>query len=212
MIPLRSLVAAFLLIVFAAPLSAEDWTVLFDGKDLSQWEAVKAPLSTWKIEDGILYCTASDGWLSTKDEYDNFELELEFKLYEAANSGVFLRAPRAGDPAWDGLEVQILDDSAPKYRKLESYQKCGGLYGCVGPSIDVKKKPGEWQSYRIVVDGRKVQVMLNGTQIIDANLDDFLSDVEKHPGLKRERGYVGLQAHGGRVDFRNVRVRQLAAK
>jgi hypothetical protein len=204
------LTAVLFLLLTSNQASAEEWTVLFDGKDLSQWEPVKNTDRDWKVEDGILYCTGKEGWLSTKKEYDNFELELEFKLYAGANSGVFLRAPRKGNPAIDGLEIQILDDKSPKYPDLEDYQRCGGLYNCVGPSTDAAKKVGEWQTYKIVAGGRRIQVTLNGTQIIDANLDDFKKNAEQHPGVNRTEGHVGLQSHGGRVDFRNIRIKPLA--
>src|SRR5262249_48096925 len=125
------------------------------------------------------------------------------------NSGVFLRAPHHGNPAFAGMEIQILDDEAPEYAKLQAFQYCGSLYGVAAPKSRASKKAGEWQTMKIVANGRKVQVSLNGTPIVDANLDEHPDKLAEHPGIKRNSGFVGLQNHGTRLDFRNVRLREL---
>lgn len=188
---------------------ADEWAPLFDGKDLSKWEAVENKFENWKVDDGILYCADGGGWLASKEEFSNFEIELEFKVYEGANSGVFLRAPLQGNPAWQGLEVQILDDDAPQYATLQPYQYCGGLYGCDAPATRAFTKVGAWQKYRIVANGRNIKVWLNDIPIIDSDLDKHKDKLKEHPGIESAKGRVGLQSHGGRVDFRNVRIKQL---
>lgn len=203
------LVPAFLLAV-ANIATADEWKPLFNGQDLTGWTAVDGPMSSWKVEEGLLYCSGGGGgWLSTTDEYANFELELEFRVPEGGNSGVFLRAPHQGNPAFAGMEVQVLDDRAPEYAKLEKYQYCGSLYGIAAPKLRVSKPAGDWQTMNIVCNGRKVQVKLNGTPIVDADLDAHPNKVATNPGIKRTAGFVGLQNHGTRLDYRNIKIKKL---
>jgi hypothetical protein len=194
----------------SVPVVAGEWTALFNGKDLAGWQAVGGPAASWKVEDGLLYCSGGGGgWLSTSREYSNFEIELEFRVPPGGNSGVFLRAPHQGNPAFAGMEIQILDDAAPEYANLQPYQYCGSLYGVAAPSKRASKPAGQWQKLSIKCDGRRVQAALNGEPIVDANLDQHPDKAAEHPGIKRARGYVGLQNHGTRLDFRNVRLREL---
>ena len=187
-----------------------EWKPLFNERDLSGWKAVDGPMSSWKVADGLLYCSGGgSGWLSTTEEYANFEVELEFRVPPGGNSGVFLRAPHQGNPAFAGMEIQILDDRAPEYAKLQPYQYCGSLYGVSAPTTRASKPSGEWQKMHITCAGRRVRVELNGTPIVDANLDEHKDKEAEHPGIKRDKGYVGLQNHGTRLDFRNIRLRVL---
>ena len=192
------------------PTLADEWKTLFNGKDLSGWKAIDGPMESWKVEDGLLYCSGGGGgWLSTVDEYANFELTLEFRVPPDGNSGVFLRAPHTGNPAYAGMEVQILDDEAPMYAKLQPFQYCGSVYGIAAPTTRVTKKAVQWQELNIICGGREVKVKLNGTPIVDAKLDEHPDKVAEHPGIKRSSGHIGLQNHGTRLDFRNIRVRVL---
>lgn len=203
-------VAIIGLTVFAGKARPDDWQPLFNGKDLTGWQAVDGPIESWKIESGLLYCSGGGGgWLSTADQYANFEIELQFRVPPGGNSGVFLRAPREGNPAFAGMEIQILDDEAPEYANLKPFQYCGSLYGIAAPKSRVSKKADEWQKMRIVCNGRKVQVTLNDTLVVDANLDEHKDQQGPHPGINRNVGYIGLQNHGTRLDFRNIRLRVL---
>ncbi len=187
-----------------------EWVSLFNGKNLEGWQAIDGPMSSWHVEDGILFCSGGGGgWLSTTKEYGDFEIEVEFRVPPGGNSGVFLRAPHQGNPAFAGMEVQVLDDRAPEYAKLEPYQYCGSLYGIAAPNTRVSKPAGEWQKLRILCQGRQVKVTLNDTVISDTNLDEQKQHETTHPGIKRATGYVGLQNHGTRLDYRNVRLREL---
>ncbi len=204
-----SLAIAIIALAAAQALAAE-WKPLFNGKDLSGWQAVDGPMSSWKVEDGLLYCSGGGGgWLSTDRQYANFELELEFRVPPEGNSGVFLRAPHAGNPAYAGMEVQILDDTAPIYADLQPFQYCGSVYGIAAPKSRASKKPGDWQTMRIVCNARRVQVELNGVPIVDTNLDDHKQAEKEHPGITRASGFVGLQNHGTRLDFKGIRLREL---
>ena len=208
------------LAVFAAPAA---WSAdkeappgfepLFNGKDLTGWKVNKGGnMKVWGAEDGILYVQGSGGgWLMTEKEYADFDLQLEYKVPEKGNSGVALRSPMEGNPAYAGMEIQILDDVWHKanYKGLRPTQLTGSIYDVVAPSKEAIKPVGEWNKMHIIAKGRHVTVELNGTKIVDANLDDHKKRADEHPGLLREKGHLGLQSHDGRVEFRNLYVKSL---
>lgn len=186
----------------------EGFTSLFNGKDLTGWKPT-GKADAWDVEDGVIVCkSGGGGWLLTEDEYDNFELKCEYRwLKPGTNSGVALRTPAKGNPAYVGMEIQLIDDdgweSVHKFA-LKDFQKSGSIYD-VQPAKPVKNKPvGEWNSFHAVCDGRKVKITINGDLLVDANLDDYKSKFEAHPGLTREKGHVGFQSYNTRVEFRNV--------
>ena len=182
---------------------------LFNGTDLSGWNVVGGKAASWGVADGVLFTSGEGGgWLSTEREYDNFELELDFRLPEAGNSGVFLRAPREGDPAYTGLEIQVLDDDAREYATLRPWQYCGSIYGVVAAKKGATRKANEWQHYRIVAVGPRVTVTLNGQQVVDADLIAHMDKESTHPGLKRRSGFIGLQCHGDRIEYRNIMLKE----
>jgi Domain of Unknown Function (DUF1080) len=189
----------------------EGFTALFNGKDLAGWKVNEGgKMEKWGVDKGILFVEGEGGgWLMTEQEYGDFEIRVEYKLPKAGNSGVGLRSPMKGDPAYVGMEIQLLDEDDPAYKDIKDWQRTGSIYGVVPPSKHVTKSAGEWQSIRIVAKGRQVKVELNGTPIVDANLDDHKDQFDKHPGLTREKGHLGLQSHTGRVEFRNVYVKAL---
>jgi hypothetical protein len=195
----------------------EGFTPLFNGKDLTGWQTNKeGKIERWGAADGIIFTKGGGGgWLMTEKEYGDFELRLEFKLPKegGGNSGVALRSPLEGNPTYAGMEIQILDDewhlNEKNYKGLKPTQKTGSIYGVVPPSKDALKPVGEWNAFHIVCQGRKVTVTLNGTKIVDANLDDHKQHFKEHPGLTRENGRLGLQSHDGRVEFRNLFVKPL---
>jgi hypothetical protein len=194
----------------AAAWAADEWKPLFNGKDLTGWQPIGGAATSWHVEDDMLYCSGGGGgWLATDKEYANFELELEFRLPPGGNSGVFLRAPKEGDGAYAGMEIQVLDDPAKEYANIQPWQHCGSIYGVVAAKEGALKKAGEWQKYRIVCNGRKVKVTLNDMVIVDANLDDHKDKEASHPGLKRTTGFIGLQNHGTRLDYKNIRIHVL---
>jgi len=189
----------------------DGWKKLFNGKDLTGWQAFGGNIDCWKAEKGMLVTEGGEGcgWLATAEEYGDFELELEFRLPPGGNSGVFIRAPKEGNPAFEGSEIQILDDYSDQYKDLKPWQFCGSVYATVAPSRRVTRPAGEWQKYHISCVGSKVKVSLNGIQIIDADLNEHLDKIKDHPGLKRTSGFIGLQNHGTRLEFRNLRIRPL---
>lgn len=180
---------------------------IFNGRNLDGWEPVGQNPDSWGVENGLLYTDGvGSGWLSTTAQYDDFILELEFQVPEEGNSGVFIRAPREGNPAYGGMEIQILDDYAERYSELKPFQYTGSIYNIKAPSKKVTRKAGEWQSMAIRADGTEIRVTLNGEQIVNVDLNDHLDQVEEQPGIVKKNGYIGLQNHSSRVYFRNISI------
>ncbi len=183
---------------------------LFNGRDLEGWQQIGGKEGAWQVADGILYTEGEGGgWLSTTEEYADFTLDLEFRVPAGGNSGVFLRAPHEGNPAYAGMEIQVLDDYADKHADLKPWQFTGSIYGVQAPARRASRKAGRWQRMVIVCRGPQVRVTLNDERIVDANLIDHMHLEKSHPGLKRRRGYIGLQNHSTRVDYRNIRIREM---
>jgi hypothetical protein len=205
-----------LVLVFGSPAALpadkdkapEGFEPLFNGKDLTGWKVHNGKLEVWGAEDGLLYVKGGGGgWLMTEKEYGDFEVRLEYRMPKMGNSGVALRAPLKGDPAYQGMEIQLLDDA--NWKGLRPTQYTGSIYDVVPPSKQVTKPFGEWNAMRIIAKGRRVTIELNGTTIVDANLDDYKDHAKKHPGLLRDKGHLGLQSYNHRVDFRNLYVKPL---
>jgi hypothetical protein len=203
------------------------FTPLFNGKDLTGWvygTRKGAPNKTGKgyqVEDGVLFTTKEDGGnLFTEKEYANFILRFEFKLTENANNGIGIRAPLEGDAAYVGMEIQVLDDSGSEYTNLLPGQYHGSIYRVVPAKRGYQKPVGEWNAEEIRAEGRHITVILNGTTIVDANLDDVkdedvlkehrdLTKPEGSRGIANTTGHIGLLGHGARVEFRNIRIKEL---
>lgn len=151
-------------------------------------------------------------------EYENFELEFEFKLGELGNSGLALRAPLKGDPAFDGMELQMADyryNTAARDSELN-----GGIYRAIAPEKQVYR-PTQWNRYRVTLQGAQLHVELNGEVIHDLNLDDYSESVSRHDGTaaptikdRPRRGHIGFQElsrDGDHVQIRNARIKVLDA-
>jgi hypothetical protein len=180
--------------------AAEGWQPLFNGHDLTGWRTVGGLLDVWKVEGGILVVKGGGGgWLMSDKEYADFELRVEYRVSAAANSGIAIRS--APD---DANRIQIFDDSA--FPDCEPQFLTGALYGVVGPRPGAPRPAGEWNEMHITARGRRLTVRLNGTEILDVNLDD-LKDAPA--GLSRRSGHVGLLSYTNRVEFRRVEVKPL---
>jgi len=188
-----------------------EFTPLFDGKTLEGWQGA---VDNYRVEDGaIVYVPGKGRNLFTNGEYGNFVLRFEFQLSPGANNGLAIRSPLQGDAAYVGMELQILDNSAPKTAQLKPYQLHGSIYGVVPAKRGHLKPVGEWNEQEVICDGSHVTVKLNGATIVDADVSEAAEagtpDGHDHPGLKRERGHIGFLGHGSRVAFRNIRIRPL---
>jgi hypothetical protein len=212
-----SLVAAASLALLANTqrVNAEDvedgFASLFDGKSLDKWQG---SISGYEIKDGVMICQPQGGGnIYTKDEYADFVFRFEFKLSPGANNGVGIRTPLQGDPAYVGMEVQILDDSSDRYKGVADWQRHGSVYGVVAAKRGHLNPVGEWNTEEIAVQGRRIKVTLNGEEIVNADLDEASTpktiDGKDHPGLKNEKGHIAFCGHGTKVEFRNLRIKEL---
>lgn len=197
--------------VWAAEADAEGFVSLFNGKDLDGWIGAT---NGYAVENGIMYCMPkSGGNLMTAKEYDNFILRFEFLVYTNSNNGLGIRCPVNGDAAYSAMELQILDDSGSDYTQLQPYQYHGSIYG-VAPAKRGSQKPvGQWNVQEVRAIGSKITVTLNGNVIVDADLADIKEtmDHKQHPGLHNPKGHIGWLGHGSRVDWRNIRVKEVGA-
>jgi hypothetical protein len=149
------------------------------------------------------------GWLSTNRAYSNFELTLEYRTGPSGNSGVLIRSPHRGDPSFDGMEIQILDDDAPIYKKLKPDQYSGSVYGVLASKRGQTRPTGEWNRLRIVAVGSKVVVELNGVKVVDGDVAAHPEVLPRHGGVLRKSGFIGLQSHESPVQFRKIAVREI---
>ncbi len=186
---------------------------LFDGTDLDQWTGNK---SGYVVKDGAIEVNpqnGSGGNLYTKDEFGNFILRFEFQLTPGANNGIGIRAPLEGDAAYVGMEIQVLDNDAPKYKDLHVYQYHGSVYGVIPAKRGFLLPVGEWNKEEIIANGNKIKVILNGHVILDGDIKEASKngtlDHKDHPGLLRKSGHIGFLGHGDVVRFRNLRVKKL---
>ncbi|MBX2925508.1 MAG: DUF1080 domain-containing protein [Chitinophagaceae bacterium] len=191
----------------------EGYKILFDGTGLHEWVGNK---TAYIIEDGNIAVypkRGGNGNLYTKDEYSDFAFRFEFKLTPGANNGVGIRTPLTGDAAYEGMEIQVLDDDADIYKDLKPYQYHGSVYGIIPSKRGHLKPLGEWNEEEIRIEGSRIRITLNGTVIVEGDIaeasKDGTADHRDHPGLKRTSGHIGFLGHGDTLFFRNIRVKDL---
>ena len=185
---------------------------LFDGKTLTGWTLVSKTGPGYIVQDGMIVCPKDGGGnLFTDKEYSNFVLRFEFLLEPGSNNGVGIRAPLEGRTSYEGMEIQILDNEDPRYKDLRPAQYHGSVYDVIPARRGFLKATGEWNSEEIRAEGRRITVTLNGTVILDADLDSVKDPevLKKHPGLARTAGHIGFLGHHEFVEFRNIRIREL---
>jgi hypothetical protein len=175
---------------------------LFNGRDLSGWVVMHG--GDWTVEDGVLVGRngsnwtvnpeVSGSWLRTELPYRDFILDLEYTIQ--GNSGVFLRSALEKNPAFTGYEMQILSD----HGRPPSIGSAGGLYDVVAPSQNMTRPTGEWNQARILVEGQRIQIILNDVQVVDFE-----------EATRSATGFIGLQNHepNALVKFRNIRITEL---
>ena len=192
-------------------LTNDGFTPLFDGKSLSGWAGA---IENYEVADGVIRCkTGKGGVLHTKDEYGDFVVRLEFKLPPAGNNGLAIRYPGEGDTAYVGMcELQVLDDGAAQYAKLDPRQAHGSAYGMAPAARGYLRPTGEWNFQEVTVVGPTIKVELNGNVILDTDLSqvkEFMAN-SPHPGKDRTQGYFGFAGHSDPVSFRNIRIKELS--
>jgi hypothetical protein len=210
---IREIPAAEATAILAAR-DAAGFTRLDNGKDLSNWQGA---VENYEVKDGAIYCKAGKGGnLLSKEEYGDMILRFEFKLPPGGNNGIALRSPLvAKQAAAEGLEIQVIDNdgynAAHPTKPLLPYQYHGSLYHCVGAKPGFLRPVGEWNYEEIEVRGQTIKVTLNGTKILDVDIDKFDRTQIEHPpkGLDRTTGYIGFAGHNDPVAFRNFQVKRL---
>jgi hypothetical protein len=212
--PFQPLTPIIFLVFFGFASAQESGFVpLFNGKNLDGWVGNK---SSYQAKDGMIVIEPKGGGggnLFTEKEYGDFVLRFEFQLTPGANNGLGIHAPLEGDAAYVGKEIQILDNEADKYAKLEIYQYHGSVYGVIPAKRGFLKPVGEWNQQEVIVQHPKIKVILNGETILEG---DYLEaskngtlDKKDHPGLQRGSGHIGFLGHGDVVRFKNIRIKEL---
>jgi hypothetical protein len=208
--------------IFVRPIEAEEanaklrgddagFNQVFNGKDLAGWEG---PVENYQVTpQGTLMCQqGKGGTIYTTEEYADFVARLEFKLPAGGNNGLAIRYPGSGDTAYVGMcELQVLDDSAVGYARLDPRQFHGSAYGMVAAHRGYLRPTGQWNYQQVTVQGSRVIVELNGTMILNADLgsvSEFMGN-RPHPGKDRTSGHFGFAGHSDPVEFRNVSIKRL---
>ncbi len=201
----------------------EGWKLLFDGKTTDGWHSYKKTTvgPGWLIKDGILSRTAdttvSAGDLLTNDKYRNVEFALDWRISEGGNSGIIYRVTEDNDYPWQsGPEMQILDDKRHSDGKL-AITSAGSDFAIYPAPRGVVRPAGQWNSARIVVRGNHVEHWLNGKKLFSYELGSpdwaarvAASKFKSMPNYgKAPEGFIALQDHGDKVEFRNIRIKVL---
>ena len=199
---------------------AEGWQLLFNGKDLSQWRTFKQPTvnGKWQIEDASITLTAGGGGdLISKKSYSNFELTLDWKISEVGNSGILILADEKGKYIYSHApEIQILDNERHPDNKPDTHLS-GSLYDMIASPVASHKKAGEWNSTTIRLENSALTVWQNDVQTVKVTIgsDEWNSLIANSkfaswPGFaKATAGHIGLQDHGDKVWFKNIKIKEL---
>jgi hypothetical protein len=208
-----------------------DWEVLFDGTNLEHWKGylTEQVSDNWKIEEGILTLyppkerkKGESYNIVSKKNYTNFVLQLESNIAEGGNSGVFWGVKedeKFGQPYQTGPEIQVLDNERHPDAKAGTTHQAGALYDMVAPSEDVANPAGEWNTMEITINhtANEGKIVLNGKQIVTfpVNGEGWNAMVAKSKFAtweafgKYPTGKIGLQDHGDKVSFRNIKIKAL---
>jgi hypothetical protein len=187
------------------------FTSIFNGKDFTGWTG---PLENYEVKEGAIVCKPGKGGnIYTETEFVDFVTRIEYKLPAGGNNGLALRYPGGNaHAATQGLcELQILDDTATKYAKLDPRQFNGSAYGMIAAQKGYLRPIGEWNSLEVTAQGSKLRVELNGTRILDGDLSTVteFKDKTPHPGKERKSGHFGFAGHNEPVEFRNIEIKKL---
>ena len=196
----------------------DGWVLLFDGKTPAGWENNGKPLPAANVQGGAINPHKAGAYVTYhREKFDHFVLSCEFKVSPGANSGIFFRVGDPNDPVQTGFEMQVFDSAG----KPPDKHTCGALYDAVAPSADAAKPAGEWNHVQITADRSRIKVVLNGQQVVDADLDRWTEAGKNPDGTKNKyktalkqfprSGYIGLQDHNHPVWFRNIKVKKLNA-
>jgi hypothetical protein len=183
---------------------------LFNEHDLTGWEPAAGSASEcWSVVDRLLVCSGQKGpWLRSAKEYGDFNLRLEYLVAKSGNSGVYIRVPHDGNHHREdisqpeaGIEIQILDDTAPEHAALKDYQYSASIYDLAGAKPNNSRPVGEWNSLDINCRGQQVTTWHNGVRVTRITTENC-----PPLQLRKTSGFLGLQNHSTVVKFRNLRI------
>jgi Domain of Unknown Function (DUF1080) len=193
--------------------SSDGFESVFNGKDFTGWDG---PLDQYEVTDGAIVCKPKKGGnIFTKAEYGDHVIRLEYRLPPGGNNGLAIRYPGKGHVATLAMcELQILDDTDPKYAKLDPRQYNGSAYGMVPAHRGYLRPVGEWNFIEVTAKGSTLRAELNGTRILDCDLSKVteFKDNTTHPGKDNKRGHFGFAGHNDPVAFRNIQIKALEEK
>jgi hypothetical protein len=183
---------------------------LFNGENFDGW---KGPISNYEIQNNSISCIkGKGGTIFTERTFKDFSVKLEFKLPAGGNNGLAIRYPGKGNAAYDGMcELQVLDNTHPRYSKLDARQFHGSAYGIAAAHKGFLKEVGKWNQQEVIVRGSQITVFLNDEIILDQDLlkiNKFMAK-KSHPGLALKEGHFGFAGHNDPVSFRNIRIKEL---
>lgn len=186
---------------------------VFNGKDFTGWAG---PVDQYEVKEGAVVCQPrKGGTIYTKEEYADFVARLEYRLPPGGNNGLAIRYPGRGDSAYVGMcELQILDDDAPRYARLDPRQFNGSAYGMVPVHRGYLRPTGQWNFMEVTVRGPTLRVELNGTRVLETDLSkvtEYMGN-SAHPGKDRASGHFGFCGHSDPVAFREIRIKRLEKK
>lgn len=208
--------------------AGDGYRPIFNGRDLAGWTGAT---HLFYVENGELVFREGPknfGNLFYEKELADFSARFQFKLVPNGNNGFAIRAGREclgggalvggnrvlRDAAYNGMEIQILDDTGDKKQHLKNWQYCGSIYGVVAAQKGHLRPVGEWNDYEITAVGENVSVVLNGVTILATSVKDLPTDGKTpdgkpHPGLHNRSGLIGFLGHTMPVRFRNIEIREL---
>ena len=198
---------------------------MFDGKTMTGWRNYQSDKVTdrWMVSNGELYLdksvTAGTGDIMTNDEFENYELAIEWKISPCGNSGIIFNVvedEKFKNTYNSGPEMQVLDNTCHPDAKIAKH-RAGDLYDLIAVSKETVKPAGEWNQVRIVSKNSKMEFWLNGTKVVDFTMHTpewknmvANSKFKTMPGFgESKKGHIALQDHGDAVWFRNIKIREL---
>jgi len=196
---------------------ADGWRLLFDGSTTNGWGCTEEGSKGWAIENGAIYYNREGGgYFYTKDRFGDFELKIDFMVDKGTNSGIFFRWDKLGNPVQTGIEMQVLDSAG---EAKPGKHDCGAIYDVLEPSENAMKPALEWNTVLLRCRGPFVSIVMNGKRIIQMDLNRYTEPRKNLDGTNNKfrtaykdmprEGHIGLQAHGGKVWYKNIKIRLL---
>lgn len=196
---------------------AVGWRLLFDGKTFDGWACTAPDSKGWVIDNGaMLYNVQGDGMMYSKERFGNFEMKIDFMVDRGTNSGIFFRWDNLEDPVQTGVEMQVLDSAGAK---KPGKHDCGAIYDVLAPRENAMKPALEWNSMLLRCSNNYISIKMNGKRILDMDLNKWTTPHQNPDGSGNKfgtaykdmprAGHIGLQNHGGKVWYKNIKIRQL---